>query len=85
MAVFFASTYVKLQDAYVSESNMIGGWKKIGYVMNAATNFTYAGDTENGTVAVTVGKTDAWNATSNVALHNRRKVAVGCCRCCQWK
>ncbi len=49
---------------------MIGGWKKIGYVMNATTNFTYAGDTEDGTVAVTVGKTDAWNATSKVALND---------------
>ena len=49
---------------------MIGGWKKIGYVMNATTNFTYAGDTEDGTVAVTAGKADAWNATSNVALND---------------
>ena len=49
---------------------MIGGWKKIGYVMNATTNFTYAGDTEDGTVAVTTGKTDAWNATSKVALND---------------
>lgn len=66
----FTTTYVKLQDAYVSESNMIGGWKKIGYVMNATTNFTYAGDTEDGIVSVTTGKADAWNATSNVALND---------------
>ena len=49
---------------------MIGGWKKIGYVMNATTNFTYGGDTEDGIVSVTTGKTDAWNATSNVALND---------------
>lgn len=49
---------------------MIGGWKKIGYVMNATTNFTYAGDTEDGIVSVTTGKADAWNATSKVALND---------------
>ncbi len=38
--------------------------------MNATTNFTYAGDTEDGIVSVTTGKADAWNATSNVALND---------------
>lgn len=49
---------------------MIGGWKKIGYVMNATTNFTYGGDTGDGIVSVTTGKADAWNATSKVALND---------------
>ena len=46
MAVFFASSYVKLQQAYFSESNMAGGWQLIGYMApndGSTTNFTYTG------------------------------------------
>jgi hypothetical protein len=42
---FFATTYVKLQQAYFSESNMAGGWQLIGYMApgnnSKTTNFTY--------------------------------------------
>ncbi|WP_256382325.1 hypothetical protein [Fibrobacter sp. UWB11] len=31
MAVFFVSSYVKLQDAYAGESNQLGSWSLIGY------------------------------------------------------
>ncbi|MCI5601851.1 MAG: prepilin-type N-terminal cleavage/methylation domain-containing protein, partial [Hallerella sp.] len=39
-----AGTYVKLQDAYISEtSDSIGNWKAIGYQMNNSSVFTYSG------------------------------------------
>ena len=41
-----AGTYVKLQQAYFSESNMAGGWQLIGYMApndGSTTNFTYTG------------------------------------------
>ena len=43
MAVFFVSTYVKLQDAFAAERNAVGGWKLIGYTVPASNNFNYAG------------------------------------------
>ena len=42
--VVTASTYVKLQQAYFSESNKAGGWELIGYAApnnGATTNFAY--------------------------------------------
>ena len=49
-----ASTYVRLQDAYASESNQVGSWQLIGYSgpgtvvstdkdSSVTTNFTYGG------------------------------------------
>lgn len=49
-----AGTYVKLQDAYASESNQVGSWQLIGYSgpgtvvstdkdSSVTTNFTYGG------------------------------------------
>lgn len=56
MAVFFASTYVKLQQAYISEAVAVGNWIIIGYsgpgnadddkLGSSATNFTYHDDGE---------------------------------------
>ena len=69
-----AGTYVKLQDAYVSESNLVGTWAKIGYVAPGAakagddgttTNFTYTGAIESDTLAVAgLGKTEGWKAVA---------------------
>ena len=42
-----AGTYVKLQDAYASEANQIGGWKLIGYVAPGATSAGSDGSTTN--------------------------------------
>ena len=61
MAVFFVSSYVKLQQAYISETVAIGNWQIIGYkgpgdqtngsttggAKSATTNFTYE-DAANG-------------------------------------
>lgn len=65
---------MKLQDAYVSESNAAGNWKVIGYVMNKTTNFTYT-DPKTDYVANTVaidGLSDeqTWSAKNNVALND---------------
>ena len=70
---------MKLQEAYASEANAIGGWGMIGYVAPGAakagdqgntTNFTYTGKvTANGSVAITAGATEAWHAASNVDLN----------------
>lgn len=42
-----AGTYVKLQDAYVSESNKVGSWKLIGYVAPGAKKAEDEGETTN--------------------------------------
>lgn len=49
MAVFFVSSYVKLQEAYFSESNHVGNWAIIGYTApgNAKTGNTVGGETTN--------------------------------------
>ena len=41
------ATYIKLQDAYVSESNEVGSWKLIGYVAPGSTSAASAGQTTN--------------------------------------
>ena len=75
-----AGTYVKLQDAYVSESNLVGTWAKIGYVAPGAakadgssetTNFTYTGAITSDTLAVAgLPKTEGWKAAARVALND---------------
>ena len=75
-----AGTYVKLQEAYASESNAIGGWTLIGYQApgsasgsaGVTTNFTYTGAL--GGNSTTTDETDyAWKAVANVALNDCAK------------
>lgn len=66
-----------MQDAYASEANMVGGWKKIGYVAPGAkkagdagstTNFTYTGpelNAENTTGINGAEVAQAWLAVNN--------------------
>ena len=66
--------YVKLQEAYASESNKMGGWKMIGYqapgsATDGTTNFSYTGSITTD-AATTEAATDAWAATSKVALND---------------
>ena len=72
-----AGTYVKLQEAFASESNAMGGFKLIGYQAPGSstanggqtTNFTYTGAiTANSTTTTTTA--DAWKATARVALND---------------
>ena len=74
---------MKLQDAYVSESNKVGSWKLIGYVAPGAkkaeeegstTNFAYkAGnpDVSGNATAITsyASATKVWGAANIVALN----------------
>ncbi len=74
------ATYIKLQDAYVSERNEVGTWKQVGYVapgatkageQGATTNFTYSEGEVEGSLAQStdeIGKT--WGASNNVALND---------------
>lgn len=70
-----AGTYVKLQSAYFSESNVYGTWKEIGYVgpgsstgLNSTetTNFSYSGAITEKTNAAEIG----WKATNNSKLND---------------
>ena len=69
-----AGTYVKLQQAYFSESNMAGGWQLIGYQApnnGSTTNFEYGLSLPIGNQssdALSEGKV-GWNAKNKVALN----------------
>ena len=71
------TSYVKLQDAYVSEAGeYYGSWAMIGYTMNSTTNFMFSEDgaadgavatassTALGTASVT------WGAQNKAALND---------------
>ena len=72
-----AGEYVKLQDAFISESGTTwGSWKYIGYNMTSNTNLKYyETGTENGTGSATtatlgsVTTTDPWKAQPATALN----------------
>ncbi len=57
-----AGTYIKLQDAYVSESNKVGSWKLIGYVAPGSTSAASEGSTTN--FAYTAGTDLASNGST---------------------
>jgi len=76
-----AGTYIKLQDAYVSESNSLGTWELVGYVAPGAstasdaspktTNFVYYGSITAATeISSGTSKADAWVAANRVALND---------------
>ena len=93
-----AGTYIKLQDAYVSESNKVGSWKLIGYVAPGAskaesegetTNFKYKAGTTlaaNGNDAA-VASFDAvtWAAVNNVALNECPAQPTAAADAANWK
>jgi hypothetical protein len=75
-----AGTYIKLQDAYASESNKMGTWTSIGYVAPGATAAGASGQTTNfdytGALASDVDITtnapsnqQGWLASNRVALN----------------
>lgn len=73
MAVFFASTYVKLQDAFAAERNAAGGWTLIGYTAPTSNNFTYSGTgIEADETAELAGLSNSlgWAAVNKVALND---------------
>jgi len=71
-----AGTYVKMQQAYVSEAVAVGGWDIIGYKApgdGKTTNFTYtegAGVTGANTIAIPTTLTTTWEAANNTKLND---------------
>ncbi len=69
-----AGTYVKLQDAFVSENGTnYGSWKMIGYEMNTTNNvFTYTEESLSEANTATIPSTAAavWKAEPNASLNN---------------
>ena len=80
-----AGTYVKLQDAYASETGAAGSWKLIGYIAPGAkdasddkkysTNvFDYTdefkGTKDNTTMVGTLSSNTGWKATAKTALND---------------
>ena len=77
----FDSYYVKLQDAFASEANVVGGWQMIGYVAPGAANSGDVGTTSNfeytnsgatdkaATVAIDSFDQIEWGAANIVALN----------------
>lgn len=79
-----AGTYIKLQDAYVSEANAVGSWKLIGYVAPGAASASVEGATTNfgylaGTTLAADGETAAVNGFSAVTWAARNLVALNDC------
>ena len=71
-----AGTYVKMQQAYVSEAVAVGGWTIIGYKAPAdgkTTNFTYTegtGVTGANTITIPSTLTTTWEAANNTKLND---------------
>ena len=72
-----AGEYIKLQDAYISETGTgIGDWKLIGYKMSSNSNFEYYenttlnGETAGQSVLLSAGKNNAWKAKNLGALND---------------
>ena len=93
------ATYIKLQDAYVSESNAVGSWKLIGYVApgstsaaseGSTTNFGYlagspAADAESATAIFSYGSaTKVWGARNLVALNDCAAQASAALAAANW-
>ena len=72
-----AGTYVKLQQAYVSEAANIGDWSQIGYAApgtnGTTSNFAYSQPTtgwKDNTVELASGMEDAWGASNITKLND---------------
>jgi len=67
-----AGEYIKLQDAYVSETGVYyGDWKLIGYKMDPSSNFTYSGTISEGTkVSITTATASVWKAAAKATLND---------------
>ena len=69
-----AGTYIKLQDAYVSESNAVGSWKLIGYVAPGAASAATEGATTNFGYLAGSPAVDATSATAITSYSSATKV-----------
>ena len=78
----FTTTYVKLQQAYISEAVAVGNWVIIGYsgpgtadadkLGSSATNFTYSDDGSYNANTAALGTTAivGWSATNKANLND---------------
>lgn len=69
-----AGTYVKMQQAYISEAMQIGGWNLIGYkapgdATNGTTNFKYDSALLTGSATITTS-TVGWRAANKANLND---------------
>ena len=71
---FSPTSYVKLQQAYYSESAVAGGWTLIGYTApndGKTTNFVYGiGDLSLNNSAAVSSETVGWQASNEKALND---------------
>lgn len=68
-----AGTYVKLQQAYFSENNKIGGWTLIGYTAPAdgeTTNFYYGAGVAHNTESQEASDVIGFAADNKITLNN---------------
>lgn len=68
-----ATTYIKLQSAYVMERKQIGAWKRIGYSKPKSDNFSYdRGDIKSRTKIDDLGEAGlvGWIATNKVSMRD---------------
>ena len=84
-----AGTYVKLQQAYFSEANKVGGWQMIGYMApsgagaSATTNFQYGvGSLPTGNDNDLSSDVVGWTANNKAALN---ECALGTAEAPNWK
>lgn len=73
--VFFASSYVKLQQAYFAEQNKFGGWSMIGYTAPGSgetTNFYYGENFDHSTTTDNASGV-GWAADNKVVLNDCAK------------
>ena len=71
-----AGTYVKLQQAYFSENNQIGGWSLVGYIApnsGETTNFYYGTGVALNTNSQNATDVVGWAADNKVTLNNCQK------------
>lgn len=74
MNSFFYTSYVKLQQAYFSESNTYGGWTLIGYTApgtnGETTNFWFSSEGLAANTATAAAVPKAWTADNKAKLND---------------
>ena len=74
-----AGTYVKLQQAYFSESNMAGGWQLIGYMAPSGDGASKTTNFEYGVGQITAGQTVELDATGKTGWTAKNRIALNEC------
>ena len=96
-----AGTYIKLQDAYVSEANKFGSWYLIGYIAPGAQSASVSGKTasfeyyggSDPAITATTGKdftpsqsfSEVWGAVNTAALNECAAQTASTAAAANWK